>query len=91
MWVVEVDPEFVNVTLQWWWQEVIQTRHHVIWARYLCVMYTCTYVCTATDVLAELGGVSGCSASRGVSQILKDDMAPSRHGERAVLCCAELS
>jgi hypothetical protein len=39
MWVVGVDPE-VSMSLRWW-QEVIQNRHHVIWAG-MCVMYVCT-------------------------------------------------
>lgn len=42
MWVVEVDPE-VSMSLRWW-QEVIQIRHHVIWAGMRVCMYVCMYI-----------------------------------------------
>lgn len=44
---VEVDPE-VSMSLQWW-QEVIQIRHHVIWAGMSVCMYVCTNVRMYTD------------------------------------------
>lgn len=53
-WVVEVDPE-VSMSLQLrWWQEVIQTRHHAIWAGHVCYVRMHSGGC----VLAELGGVA---------------------------------
>lgn len=54
-----------------WWQEVIQTRHHVIWAGIEC--YVRLSVCTA-DGLAKLGGVA--ALPHECLSISRDDMTP---------------
>lgn len=59
MWVVEVDPE-VSMSLRWW-QEVIQIRHHVIWAGMRVCMYIRMYGVRnvqRADGCPGLGGVA---------------------------------
>lgn len=85
MWVVEVDPE-VSMSLQWW-QEVIQIRHHVIWAGMCVCMYVYVYACTNGRMYTTDGcpGAGWLPCLTRCLSISRDDMNAQQTRSCAVL------